>query len=225
MATAAPAIITRNTFTLTDKLKFQQRCIRERQYTRIGPLTTIVLERQLPTAGISQSKPRWQNAEQEKVFNRDKNFSPPFSEWQAANWVLLTLDWLTHTKAPRLAVSADRNDLLLPMGLTPLPSIPDPLWTPKKAGDIAPRVEQKLESRACGRIRDRISGKWFLVFQPLTELMVLCGKGQDSGFGRIKCVTDPATRLHPSLLINPDPMDRFGNLEAYFASGAFQAGY
>ncbi len=222
---AAPAIITRNTFTLTDKLKIQQQRIRDKQYVRVGPLTTIVIERQLPTAGISQSKPRWQNREQEKIFNRDKNFAAPFSQWQMENWVLLTLDWLTHTKAPQLAVSADRNDLLLPMGLTPLPSIPDPLWTPKKGGDIAPRVEQKLESRACGRIQDRISGKWFLVFQPLTELMVLCGKGKDSGFGRIRCVTDPATRLHPSLLINPDPMDRFGNLEAYFASGAFQAGY
>jgi hypothetical protein len=44
------------------------------------------------------------------------------------------------------------------------------------------------------------------------------------GFGKIKCVTDPATRLHPSLLVNPDPMDREGNFEAYFSSGSFQAG-
>src|SRR6266478_4405993 len=106
---AAPAIITRNTFTLTDKLKIQQQRIRDKQYVRVGPLTTIVIERQLPTAGISQSKPRWQNREQEKIFNRDKNFAAPFSQWQMENWVLLTLDWLTHTKAPQLAVSADRN--------------------------------------------------------------------------------------------------------------------
>ncbi len=222
---AAPAIIIKDTFTLTDKLKIQQERIRNREYITFAVLTAMVIERQLSTAGISQSRPRWSNPEQAKIHARDKNFDPPFSEWQATTWVNLTLDWLSHKKGPKLAISRDKNDLLLPHGLAPLPQIPDPLWTPKKAGDVAPRIEQKLESRACGRIRDRISGKWFLVFQPLTELMVMCGHGEKSGFGRIRCVTDPATHLHASLLVNPDPVDRSGNLEAYFASGAFQAGY
>lgn len=218
-------IITSAPFTLTDKLRIQQERIRNREYVNFAILTTIVMERQLPTAGISQSKPRWSNPEQARIHARDGNFDAPFSEWQAVNWVNLTLDWLSHKNGPKIAISRDKNDLLLPSGLAPLPKIPDPLWVPKKPGDIAPRVEQKLESRACGRIRDRISGKWFLVFQPLTELMVMCGGGKDSGFGRIRCVSDPATRLHASLLVNPEPMDREGHLEAYFASGAFQAGY
>jgi hypothetical protein len=225
MATAAaPAIhIPRDAFTLTDKLKIQQQRIRDREYQNFAVLTAIVIERQLSTAGISQSKPRWANAEQAKIHARDKNFDAPFSEWQATNWVNLTLDWLSHKNGPKIAISRDKNDMLLPRGLSPLPKIPDPLWTPKKAGEVAPRIEQKLEARACGRIRDRISGKWFLIVQPLTELCVMVG-GQKGGFGRVRCVTDPATKLHASLLVNPDPMDREGNLEAYFASGAFQAG-
>ena len=229
---ASAAVIIRETFTLTDKLKIQQQRIRDREYVNFAILTTIVIERQLPTKGISQSKPRWQNAEQEKLYNESArmtgtaNFDAPFSQWQMDSWVLLTLDWLTHKKAQPIAISKDKNDLLLPRGLAPLPRIPDPLWLPKKAGDIAPRVEQKLEDRACGRIRNR-EGKWFLVFQPLTELCVTIGSAdpKKSPWGRIKCVTDPATHLHASLLVNPDPMDRFGNLEAYFASGSFQAGY
>ena len=229
MATAtAPAIyIPKDIFTLTDKLKIQEQRIRDREYANFAILTTIVIEQQLSTAGISQSKPRWQNAEQAKIFARDKNFAAPFSEWQATTWVNMTLDWLSHKKGPKIAISRDKNDLLLPRGLSPLPKIPDPLWTPKHANDIAPRIEQKLEDRACGRIRNRISGKWFLVIQPLTELCVMVGSAdpRKGGFGRISCVTDPATKLHPSLLINPEPMDRYGNLEAYFASGSFQAGY
>lgn len=226
MATAvAPTVIVPQTFTLTDKLRIQQERIRNREYQTFAVLTTIVLERQLDTKGLSQSQPRWGNAEQARMASRgDLRQMAPFSEKQATLWFNLTLEWLSHRNGPKLAISRDKNDLLLPHGLTPLPRIPDPLWTPKNPGEIAPRVEQKLESRACGRIRDRISGKWFLVFQPLTELCVMCG-GAREGFGRIRCITDPATKLHASLLVNPDPMDREGHLEAYFASGAFQAGY
>jgi hypothetical protein len=229
MATAAQAptvIVPTQMFRLADKLRIQQERIRNREYQNFAILTTIVIERQLPTAGISQSRPRWQSLEQEKIFSQGKQSGvmAPFSEWQAATWVNLTLDWLTHRNGPKIAISRDKNDLLLPQGLTPLPSIPDPLWIPKKAGDIAPRIEQKIESRACGRIRDS-RGKWFLVIQPLTELCVMVGS-QDikkGGFGKIKCITDPATHLKAALLVNPDPMDREGNLEAYFASGAFMA--
>jgi hypothetical protein len=219
-------VIVPNTFTLTDKLRIQQERIRKGEYRSFAVLTTIVMERQLSTTGLSQSRPRWGNAEQARMHSRGEIRQPaPFSEKQATLWCDLTLDWLSHRNGPKLAISPDKNDLLLPNGLNPLPRIPDPLWIPRKPGDVAPRIEQKLESRACGRIRDRISGKWFLVFQPLTELCVMCGGGKDSGFGRIRCITDPASKLHASLLVNPDPMDRDGHLEAYFASGAFQAGY
>jgi hypothetical protein len=215
-------IIVPQMFRLADKLRIQQERIRERQYRNFAVLTTIVMERQLSTKGISQAKPRWANPEQAKIFAQGKaaGADVPFSEWQANAWVNLTLDWLGKN-GPRLAISTDKNDLLLPSGLLPLPKIPDPCWVPKKAGDIAPRVEQDLGSRASGRIYDR-TGKMFLLFHPLTELCVLVG-GQGGGFGKIKCITDPATKLLPSLLINPDPIDRHGNLEAYFASGAFQA--
>jgi hypothetical protein len=220
-------IITTSGITLTDRIRIQQQRIRDREYTRIGRLTTVVMERQLPTAGISQSSPRWANAEQRKQFEQApanaKPFHAPFSEWQSVNWVNLTLDWLGHKTAPILAISMDRNDLLLPLGLTPLPKIPDPLWIPRKADDIAPRVEQKLESRACGTIKDRISGKTYAIFQPLTELQVMCGGGKDSGFGRIKCATDPADHTHAALLVNIEP-ESDGSLEAYFVGGAFHAG-
>jgi hypothetical protein len=225
----APTLIIPNAFTLTDKLRIQRERIRDRQYTSFAIMTAVVMERQLPTKGISQSRPRWLNAEQEKIFTRDKDNGAmtPFSEWQTVTWVQLTLDWLSHRNGPRIAISRDKNDMLLPAGLPPLPKIPDPLWMPKQKGDIAPRVEQDLGSRACGRIYERHTGKMFLIFQPLTELSVMIGSAdpKKGGFGRIKCITDPATRLKPSLLVNPDPMDREGNLEAYFASGAFQAGY
>jgi len=222
-APQAPMVIVPQMFRLADKLRIQQERIRQREYRTFAILNTVVMERQLSTKGLSQSKPRWSNPEQEKIFGSGKasGADAPFSEWQATTWVNLTLDWL-NKNGPKLAISTDRNDLLLPNGLAPLPKIPDPLWIPKKAGDIAPRIEQDLGARATGRIYDR-TGKMFLLLQPLTELCVLCG-GEKGGFGKIRCTTDPATKLHACLLVNPDPIDNKGNLEAYFASGAFQAG-
>lgn len=221
--TQAPMVIVPQMFRLADKLRIQQQRIRDREYRNFAVLNTVVMERQLSTKGLSQAKPRWSSPEQAKIFGAGKasGADAPFSEWQANAWVNLTLDWL-NMNGPRLAISADKNDLLLPAGLAPLPKIPDPCWIPKKAGDIAPRIEQDLGARASGRIYDR-SGKMFLLFQPLTELCVLVG-GEKGGFGRIRCTTDPTTKLHACLLVNPDPMDAKGNLEAYFASGAFQAG-
>ena len=222
-ATQAPMVIVPQMFRLADKLRIQQERIRNREYRVFSVLTTVVLERQLSTKGLSQARPRWSNPEQEKIFSKGQasGADAPFSEWQANAWVNLTLDWLGKN-GPKLAISADKNDLLLPQGLPPLPTIPDPCWIPKKAGDIAPRVKQDMGTRASGRIYDR-TGKMFLLFHPLTELCVLVG-GDKGGFGKIKCITDPATRLLPSLLVNPDPMDSKGNMEAYFSSGAFQAG-
>lgn len=219
---ASAAIITQPTFTLADRMEIQRKRVRNLEYVNIGKLTTIVQERQISTSGISQSKPRWSNPEQARIHARDKNFDAPFSEWQAKTWVNLTLEWLHHAKGPLLAISKDRNDLLLPFGLTPLPNIPDPLWIPKQAGDVAPRVPQKLEDRACGRIRER-NGRWWLLFQPLTELCVCIG-GAKGGFGRIRCVTDPADHTHSALLVDPEP-DNSGRMEAHFVGGSFQAGW
>jgi hypothetical protein len=212
---ASAAIITESTFTLADRIKIQQQYIRERKYTRIGRLTTIVMERQLPTRGMSQSRPRYSDPRAAKM---DLNDSlKPFSEWQMKTWASMTLDWLTHKNAPMLAVSLDRNDLLLPAGLTPLPKIPDPLWIPKRAGDVAPRVEQTLESRAYGQIKTKDGHRW-LVFQPITELCLFLGQG-NGGFGRIRGVTSPYDHTHLSLLVDPETM------QGYFASGSFEAGF
>jgi hypothetical protein len=204
-------------------MKLQLERIRNQQYRKIGKLTTIVTERQMSTAGISQAKPRWANPEQAKIFARDKNFDPPMSEWALKTWVGMTLDYLHPSNAPVLAISDDRNDLLLPYGLNPLPKIPDPLWMPKRAGEAAPRIEQKLEDRACGQIKQR-DGRMWLIFQPLTELCVCIG-GAKGGFGRIVCKTDPADHTHSALLVDPEPMDREGHLQAHFIGGSFQAGW
>lgn len=219
---ASAAIITAPTFTLADRLAIQRKRIQDRDYVKIGKLTTVVMERQMPTAGISQSKPRWSNPEQAKIHARDKNFDAPFSSWQANAWVNLTLEWLHHKNGPLLAISKDRNDLLLPFGMNPLPNIPDPLWIPKQAGAVAPRVPQKLESRACGQIRER-NGRLWLIFQPLTELCVVIG-GAKGGFGRISCVTDPTDHTHSAFLVDPEP-DKEGRMEAHFVGGSFQAGW
>jgi hypothetical protein len=221
MTTAAPAIITKSSFTLTDRLRIQQDFIRRGDYLKIGKLTCIVWEGQRSTRGFSQDKDLAQSA---------------FGQWKRKAWASCTLDWLNHRNAPILAVSRDRNDLLLPFRMNRLPDIPDPRWRGfEKAPDASctkpeiPRIAQLFAGcpvvgdRACGTIKDRISGKTFLIFQPLTELQVLCGRGRDSGFGRISCMTDPATRLHAALLVNTDP-DNEGSYEAYFVGGSFHAG-
>lgn len=218
---AAPAVIVKGGITLTDRIKIQQQRIRDREYTRIGKLTSVVWEGQRSTVGMSQDRGA---------------ASDVFGKWKRKTWCSLTLDWLTHTNAPILAISRDRNDLLLPFKLTRLPDIPDPRWGGFAVAPAAdckkpeiPRIPQVLAGcpvvgdRACGRITDRISGKTFLIFQPLTELQVMCGGGKDSGFGRILCSTDPSDRTHAALLVNPEP-DNEGLLEAYFVGGSFHAG-
>jgi hypothetical protein len=220
MSTVAPAIITKSAITLTDRIKIQQQRIRDREYTRIGKLTCVVWEGQRSTAGASQSG----------------ELSGAFSKWQRKTWCAITLDWLTHLNAPVLAISKDRNDLLIPFKLPPLPDIPDPRWNGPKVAAPAdckdpkiPRIRQLLAGcpvvgdRACGTIKDRVSGKTFLIFQPLTELQVMCGGGKESGFGRIRCTTDPSDHTHSALLVNVEP-DSAGCMEAYFVGGAFHAG-
>jgi hypothetical protein len=224
MATAAPSVITKSSFTLTDRLKIQQNCIRRGDYTKIGKLTCVVWEGQRSTVGMSQSR------------DLGKGSLTGFGQWKRKTWASCTLDWLNHHNAPILAVSRDRNDLLLPFRLTKLPDIPDPRWNGFEKAPAAdctkpsiPRIPQLFAGcpvvgdRACGTIKDRVSGKTYLIFQPLLELQVLCGRGKDSGFGRISCMTDPATRLHAALLVNCEP-DEIGSYEAYFVGGSFHAG-
>jgi hypothetical protein len=179
-----------------------------------------VLERQMSTVGMSQSRPRFSSPE---GYKHCKPGMEPFSEWQMKAWASMTLEYLHPSKAPELAISDDRHDLLLPFGLKPLPDIPDPMFVPRAIGEIAPRVKQKLEDRACGQIKAR-NGRMWLVFQPISELCVCIG-GARGGFGRIVCKTDPADRTHAALLVDPDPIDRDGNLQAHFIGGSFQAGW
>jgi hypothetical protein len=218
---ASAAVITKSSFTLTDRLKIQQDFIRRGEYTKIGKLTCIVWEGQRSTVGFSQDKDLAAHA---------------FGQWKRKTWASCTLDWLNHRNAPILAVSRDRNDLLLPFRMNRLPDIPDPRWkgfTVAPSSDCTkpevPRIPQLFAGcpvvgdRACGTIKDRISGKTYLIFQPLLELQVMCGRGKDSGFGRISWMTDPATRLHGALLVNCEP-DNEGSYEAYFVGGSFHAG-
>jgi hypothetical protein len=218
---ASAAIITKPTFTLTDRIRLQQERIHNHEYTQIGKLTCVVWEGQRSTVGMSQEK---------------SPVGDSFGKWKRKTWCSVTLDWLNHRIAPIIAISRDRNDLLLPFRLPALPDIPDPRWTGHKIApsadcreDRVPRIKQLFAGcpvvgdRACGTIKDRISGKTYLIFQPLTELQVMCGRGKDSGFGRITCMTDPAEHTHAALLINPEP-DSEGTMEAYFVGGSFHAG-
>jgi hypothetical protein len=218
---ASPAIITKPTFTLTDRIKVQQERLQNRDYTTIGKLTAVVWEAQRSTQGFSQDRSPGLGA---------------FGKWQRKTWASMTLDYLTHKNAPILAISRDRNDLLLPFGLAALPDIPDPRWAGFKEAPAAectnanvPRIKQLFAGcpvvgdRACGTIKDRISGKTYLIFQPLTELQVMCGRGQESGFGRITCMRDPADGTAAALLVNCEPRPG-GSFEAYFVGGSFHAG-
>jgi hypothetical protein len=220
-AAASAAVIVKQSFTLTDRIRVQQQRIQNREYANIGRLTCIVWEGQRSSVGMSQDRGPGLDA---------------FGKWQRKAWCATTLDYLTHKNAPVLAISRDRNDLLLPFGLPRLPDIPDPRWMGHKVApaadctkDTVPRIPQPFAGcpvvgdRACGTIRDRISGKSFLIFQPLTELQVMCGGGKESGFGRIRCATDPADRTHSALLVQTEPRSD-GSYEAYFVGGSFHAG-
>jgi hypothetical protein len=214
------AILTTPTWTASERMKVQRERIRERQYTKIGKLTTVLIERQMSTRGMSQAKALYSHPDGYKYVTPGME---PFSEWQAKAWALMTLDWLHFKHAGVIALSADRNDLLLPQGLAPLPPIPQAGYVPKRPGDQPPRVPQKIEDRACGRIRER-NGRTWLVIQPLTELCLFIGRADHIGFGRIRCTTNPADHTHMALLVDPDDRDREGYCPAFFLGGSFQAG-
>ena len=217
-------LITRPTFTLADRIKVQQQTVRDKNYIVVGRLTSVVFEAQRDTSGFSQSRPRYHSAEQARQMANQPAMQP-FSEKQNVLWSSITLDWLTHKNSPVLAISRDRQDILLPMGMTPLPDIPDPRWTPKTAGEIAPRIPQLLTGCPVvgDRVRDKITdraGRVYGVIHPILELCVLLG-GSQGGFGKIKGGVDPSDGTHLALLIDDsDPRQ----LQAHFVGGRFQFG-
>ena len=111
------SLVTGNPFTLTDRIRIQDDHIRRGTYTKIGKLTCVVWEGQRSASGFSQSKDLGSGA------------VTGFGQWKRKAWASCTLDWLSHRNAPILAVSGDRNDLLLPFRMDRLPDIPDPRWT------------------------------------------------------------------------------------------------
>ncbi len=220
MATAA--VLTKPTFTLADRLKIQQQRALDRDYITVGRLTAVVFEAQRDIRGLSQARPRYSNRNQEA---NTPDHMKPFSEKQTVLWASITLDYLTHKNAPLIAISRDRQDLLLPNGLTPLPDIPDPRWTPKKAGETVPRIPQLLTGCPVvgDRVRDKITdrqGRVYGVIHPVLELSIMLS-GVTGGFGRIRGAVDPSDGTHLALLIddsNPHQM------RAYFVGGKFQMG-
>lgn len=218
------SLITKPTFTLADRLKIQLEKIRNRDYTLIGRLTTVVFEAQRDIRGLSSARARYTNQDQIKQF-ADRPALQPFSEKQTVLWCSTTLDWLTNKQSPLLAISRDRQDILLPLGMAPLPNIPDPRWVPKTANDIAPRIPQLLTGCPVvgDRVKDKITardGRVYGVIHPVLELCIMLA-GVQGGFGRIRGAVDPSDGTHLALLIDDsDPR----NLQAYFVGGRFQFG-
>ena len=219
----AAAVITKPTFTLADRLRIQCDRRRDRDYIIVGRLTSVVFEGQREISGFSQARSRWQNPQQAKLL-ADQPGLHPMSEQQTTLWASITLDWLTHKNAPVLAISKDRQDLLLPQGLTPLPAIPDPRWIPKTAGETVKRIPQLLTGCPVvgDRVRDKITardGRVYGVLHPVRELCIMLA-GAQGGFGRIRGLVDPSDGTHLALLIDDseDPM------QGYFVGGKFSLG-
>jgi hypothetical protein len=236
MATA-PNVIVKSNFKLADRIKIQQDTVRDKNYIIVGRLTSIVFEAQRSTAGLSQSRARWNNPRQATELANQPGLHP-FSERQAVLWAGITLDWLTHKEAPILAISRDQQDLLLPFGLAGLPPIPDPRWVPSHAkhacpkstkhgckGCVPPRIEQKLVGCPVvgDRVRDKITardGQVYGVIHPLKEMCLMLG-GAQGGFGKIKGSANPMDGTHLSLLIDDSDPDQ---LEGFFVGGKFSLG-
>lgn len=230
-AATAPWIITANTFRLTDRIKIQCEQIRRKDYIVFGRLTAVHWEAQRNTVGLSESRPRYTNANQVKLITDAVNSGiltrgqadalKPFSEKQNYLWQSLTIDWLDAKRGPLIARSRDHRDWLLPEGLTPLPPIPDPRFVPTHAyqhcpvskkqgcdGCIAPRIPQLLVG--CPIVGDRVqhritahNGYTMGVLHPVLELSVV-GWAPDgsSHFLRLRGGPDNVDRARPALLID-----------------------
>ena len=217
-------LITKSTFKVADRIKIQNETVRDKRYTIIGRLTSVVFEGQRNISGLSQSSARYHSAEQRRQMANNPAMQP-FSEKQTVLWASITLDWLTHKNAPVIAISQDRQDILLPMGMPPLPDIPDPRWSPKTAGEVAPRIPQLLTGCPVvgDRIRDKITdraGRVYGVLHPITELCVMLG-GSQGGFAKIKGGVDPSDGTHLALLIDDSNPHQF---QANFVGGKFHFG-
>jgi hypothetical protein len=225
----APAVISKPTFTVAQRIVVQQEAIREKNYNVLGRLLSVVFEGPRNIAGLSQSRPRYANA------NQAANMSDPtkpFSEMQAKLFASITLDFLSWHNAPAIALSRDKKDLLLPQGLGELPAIPDPRWTADHAfaacpnskdgckGCLAPRIPQLLTG--CPVVGDRVQNKitardghTYGVISPVNQLILFMLSGQGHFF-QIKGHAD-SDGSHLTLLIDDD-------MRGYFVGGRFSFG-
>jgi hypothetical protein len=146
----------------------------------------------------------------------------PFSEKQNILWQSTTLDWLDAKRGPLVARSKDHRDWLLPEGLTPLPPIPDPRFTPRHSlalcpvgpagcdGCIAPRIPQLLTG--CHLVGDRVQhkitsrdGYVMGVLHPVLELSIVVWAPDGTGhFVRLRGGEDNVDRSRPALLLDDD---------------------
>ena len=219
------AISVVRSFKVAERMRIQEEMIARRDYTVIGKLTAVLFEGNRSIRGLSQAKPRYYNDEQRKQL-AGTNMAP-FSLDQLLLWSSLCLDWLTNKNSPILAISRDKQDLLLPYGLTPLPPLPDPRWQPKCASDIAPRIPQLLTGCPVfgDRVREKITetggetrGRVWGLIQPVVELSVML-----SGVENCFCKISGDTALDgtkPALLINDENPE---HMRAHFI-GKFRFG-
>jgi hypothetical protein len=241
-ATAAPAIFSGNTFRLADRIRIQCDKIRQKDFIIFGRLTAVHWAAPRDTTGLSQSRPRYSNVGQVQAFEdavakkilsaRQADALKPFSEKQNILWQSTTLDWLDAKRGPLIARSKDQRDWLLPQGLTALPDIPDPRFTPAHAlsvcsagaagcsGCIAPRIPQLYTG--CPIVGDRVehritarNGYVMGILHPVLELSIVAWAPDGQGhFLTLRGAEDNVERTRPALLI--DDEDR-----GFFVGGIF----
>lgn len=228
-AQVAPSVVANPSFTVANRIKIQQETIRAKNYIPIGRLLSVLFEGPRDISGLSQSRPRYQNARQAAHIS---DAMKPFSEMQAKLFASISLDFLTYKQGPLIAISRDKKDLLLPHGLGELPRIPDPHWTPDHAfaacpnsnagcsGCVAPRIAQRLTGCPIvgDRVRDKVTardGRVYGVIHPVNQLMLFLLQGQGHFF---KIGGYPDTDgSHLTLMIDDE-------MNGYFVGGRFQFG-
>lgn len=225
----APAIAANPTFTVSERIRVQEETIRERNYIPVGRLLSVVYEGPRNISGLSQSRPRYARASQAAS---TADAMKPMSEMQAKLFASISLDFLTYTNAPLLAVSRDKKDLLLPQGLGRLPAIPDPRFVPDHAlaacpiakggckGCIAPRIPQLLTGCPVvgDRVRNKITardGRVYGVISPVNQLILFLMAGQGH-FLKVGGYAD-SDGSHLTLMIDDD-------MRGYFVGGRFVFG-
>jgi hypothetical protein len=192
----APAVVTRPTFLVAERIRIAREAIRQHRYIPMGKVLSIVIG---ASKGAAVPDP-----ETMRVGDSLSKRIP------------LALDWLgLMHNPPVLAYSEDNVDLLLPGGVSKLPDAPDPRHIPRSAADVAPRIPQRMEDRATGRIMDGDVTR-YLVFSPVVQVAFIAAGEQKSGFGLIKGGKNPADHSRFTLLINPRSMN------AYFVGGTWE---